>query len=64
MGAKAQKTRFKNNKKLPPGIHPIYKCAKFKHNWVIFDFPRLPKLLGKNGSQGPKKGRFSKNERC
>jgi len=24
--------KWKKIKKIPPGIHPIYKCAKFQHD--------------------------------
>jgi len=32
---------FQKIKLKPPDIHPIYKCAKFQHDWAIFDFSRL-----------------------
>jgi len=27
-----------HKKKIPPGIYPIYNCAKFQHDCAIFDF--------------------------
>jgi len=42
------------------GIHPIYNCTKFQHDWTIFDFARLPQNFRENRSQGPKMGDFQK----
>jgi len=27
--------------KVPAGIHSIYNCAKFQHDWAIFDFSKF-----------------------
>jgi len=53
---------FEKMKKIPPGIHPIYKCAKFQHDWVMFNFSRLPQSFNfvPKGSQGPKNEDFEK----
>jgi len=37
------KGRFSKKKKEFPGMHMIYKCAKFQHNWVILYFSMIPK---------------------
>jgi len=34
---------FQKFKKISPDIHPIYYFGISQHNWVIFDFFRLPK---------------------
>jgi len=49
-----QKGRFSKNKINTPGIHLIYNCTKFQHDWVILN------SLGKTGPKGPKKGDFQK----
>jgi len=39
-------------KKPSPGVHTIYKCAKFQHDFAIFEFSRLTQIF--RVKRGPK----------
>jgi len=50
-------------KGLSRGIHPIYRFAKFQHDWTIFYFSRLPQGFREKLDPRAQKERFLKNEK-